>query len=105
MSAFGGKADISLTFRLRARRHRNGDQHLQRLRGSRGVKQARARVDRAESDAPVGRASYSDGRARDRAHLGVTDAKRATRERSHCARAKRLIARRLRWARINETRL
>jgi hypothetical protein len=54
----------------------NSDQHLQRLRGSRGVKQARARVDRAESDAPAGRASYGDGRAGDRAHLGVTDAKK-----------------------------
>jgi hypothetical protein len=53
------------------RRHRDSDQHLQQLCGSRGVKQARARVDRPEPDAPACRASHSDGRASDRAHLGI----------------------------------
>jgi hypothetical protein len=48
---------------------------VQRLRGSRGVKQACARVDRAESGAAVGRGNYSDGRAGDHAHLGVIDEK------------------------------
>jgi hypothetical protein len=36
----------------------------------------RACVDRAESDSPARRARYSDGRARDRAHLGVAGAKK-----------------------------
>jgi len=42
-----------------------------RLRRSRRVKQACARVDRAESCAPAYRGSHGVGRAGDRAHLGV----------------------------------
>jgi hypothetical protein len=50
----------------------NGDQHLRQLRGSRGVKQTRARVDRAEPWAPAVWASHGSRWPSDRSHIGVT---------------------------------
>jgi hypothetical protein len=59
------------TLRSLCARHRYGDQHLQQLRGSRGIKQARASMDRGKRCAPAGRADYGDGRTGNRAHIGM----------------------------------